>query len=86
MTNLKDVELGNLLIYGDMDELKEAKEIIEEEIRSRNKKVYEDCVNNILIAINDLIDNGFGNEFFGIESDGNWKDLRDDIKANYSCL
>lgn len=87
MTNLKNVELGNLLLYGDIGELEEAKKIIEKEIDSRSKEVYKDCVHSIFVAIDDLIDNGFGHffAFSSADDDWTWEELKDELEAHFSA-
>ena len=70
----KEFNFKNFIAHKDFYELEDMKSIIQQEIDSRKEENYKDHVNNILIAIQDLIDNGFGDRLATL-SCYTWKEL-----------
>lgn len=70
----KGFNFKDYLAHKDFYELEEMMNTIQQEIDSRKDEDYKDHVNNILIAIQDLIDNGFGDRLATL-SCYTWKEL-----------
>lgn len=75
--NFKD-----FIAHKDFYELEDMKSIIQQEINFRKDESYKEHVNNILIAIQDLIDNGFGNKLATVNC-YTWEELFAQILQDY---
>lgn len=75
--NFKD-----FIAHKDFYELEEIKDTIQQEIDFRKDENYKDHVKGVLTAIQDLIDNGFGNKLATV-SCYTWEELFAQILQDY---
>lgn len=78
----KEFNFKEFLTHKDFYELKNMMDTIQQEICFREKENYENLVKGVLTAIQDLIDNGFGNEI-ATPNCNTWKELFTQIEECY---